>query len=91
MSSPNRPTTVISTKGQVILPKAVRDGRHWVAGTRLVVEERDDGVLLKTASVFQPTRAEDVFGCLAFQGTPKTLDEMEQGIAEEARRRHARD
>jgi AbrB family looped-hinge helix DNA binding protein len=30
-------TTTVSTKGQVILPKAVRDSRHWTAGTRLVV------------------------------------------------------
>jgi AbrB family looped-hinge helix DNA binding protein len=31
-------TTVVSTKGQVILPKAIRDKRHWQAGTRLEVQ-----------------------------------------------------
>ena len=30
-------TTTVSTKGQVILPKAIRDKREWDAGTRLLV------------------------------------------------------
>ena len=38
--------TKISTKGQVVLPKAIRDRRRWKAGTLLTVEERPDGVLL---------------------------------------------
>ena len=38
-----RITTVISTKGQVILPKTIRDQRHWPAGTRLTVEDTPDG------------------------------------------------
>jgi AbrB family looped-hinge helix DNA binding protein len=83
--------TTVSTKGQVILPKAIRDRRHWDTGTRLVVEDTTDGVLLRAASVFAPTRMEDVFGSLPHRGPPKTLAEMEAGIAAEAKRRHARD
>jgi AbrB family looped-hinge helix DNA binding protein len=37
-------TTTVSTKGQVILPKAIRERRSWAAGTRLVVEETPEGV-----------------------------------------------
>ena len=40
-------TTTISTKGQLILPKAIRDRLQWDAGTRLAVEHTADGVLLK--------------------------------------------
>jgi AbrB family looped-hinge helix DNA binding protein len=36
MSAVEKPTTVVSTKGQVILPKAIRQRRRWDAGTRLV-------------------------------------------------------
>ena len=86
-----RITTIVSTKGQVILPKVIRQRRHWEPGTRLVVEDTADGVLLKTAPVFAPTRPEDVFASLAYAGPPKTLDDMEAGIAAEARRRHAGD
>jgi len=83
-------TTTVSTKGQVILPKAIRDRRHWPAGTRLVVEDTPNGVLLKLAPAFAPTRPEDVRGMLAYKGKPKTIEEMDAGIAEEVRRRHAR-
>ena len=90
MAPPEKLTTTVSTKGQVILPKTVRDQRQWHAGTRLVVENTDDGVLLKTAPVFTPTRPEDVFASLPHKGAPKTLAAMDAGIAAEARRRHAR-
>lgn len=83
--------TVVSTKGQVILPKAIRDVRNWDAGTELLVEETDEGVLLKAAPVFAPTKPADVFGSLPHKGAPKSLDEMKAGIAAEAKRRHARD
>lgn len=84
-------TTTISTKGQVILPKAIRDQLQWNAGTRLAVEHTADGVFLRPlTTAFARTRPEDVFGCLPTQGGPKSIEEMEAGIATEAKRRHAR-
>ncbi|MGE5501804.1 MAG: AbrB/MazE/SpoVT family DNA-binding domain-containing protein [Ignavibacteriales bacterium] len=83
-------TTVVSTKGQVILPKSIRDQRHWSAGTRLSVESTPDGVLLKPVPVFAPATVESVFGSLAFAGKAKTIEEMDAAIAREAKRR-ARD
>ncbi|WP_342359633.1 AbrB family transcriptional regulator [Terrarubrum flagellatum] len=84
-------TTTLSTKGQVILPTSIRRRRRWDAGTRLIVEDTPGGVLLHAAPVFAPTRAEEVFGRLKHKGTPKTIEEMDAGVAAEARRRHARD
>jgi AbrB family looped-hinge helix DNA binding protein len=84
-------TTILSTKGQVILPKAIRQRRHWEPGTRLVVEDTPDGVLLKPAPVFAPTRPEDVAGMLAYRGPPKRLEEMDAAITAEAARCRARD
>jgi AbrB family looped-hinge helix DNA binding protein len=84
-------TTTLSTKGQVILPKALRDQLHWGPGTRLVVENTADGVLLKAAPDFPATRPEDVFASLPYAGAPKSLAEMEAGIIAEAKRQHARD
>jgi AbrB family looped-hinge helix DNA binding protein len=91
MARPERLTTVVSTKGQVILPKSIRQHRHWDAGTRLVVEETPEGVLLKAAPLFAATRPEDVYGSLPAKGAPKTLEDMEASIVAEAKRRHARD
>ena len=87
MPSAEKLTTVVSTKGQVILPKVIRDRRHWDSGTRLVVEERDDGVLLKRAPLFKGTSITMVAGMLAYQGKAKSIEEMDLAVAREAKRR----
>jgi AbrB family looped-hinge helix DNA binding protein len=91
MAGPEKLTTTVSTKGQVILPKEIRRQRHWGAGTRLVIEDTPDGVLLKALPLFPETRPEDVFASLPHSGPPKSLEEMQAGIVAEAKRRHARD
>ena len=90
MAAVGRQTTTVSAKGQVILPKAIRERRNWAPGTRLVVEDTTDGVLLKAAPVFAPTRPEDVAGMLACRGRPKTLEEMDAAITAEVKQRRAR-
>ena len=90
MGAAEKPTTIVSTKGQVILPKAIRQQRRWDAGTRLVVEDTPEGVLLRAAPLFPVTKPKDVFGSLPHSGAPRSLAEMDAGIAAEARRRHAR-
>ena len=90
MAHLKRLTTTVSTKGQVILPKAVRDQKRWDAGTRLTVENTEEGVLLKAAPLFAPTEIDAVCGSLPFAGPAKTIEEMDAAIAAEARRR-ARD
>ncbi|CDX34839.1 Transcriptional regulator, AbrB family [Mesorhizobium sp. ORS 3359] len=91
MSASEKLTTTVSTKGQVILPSAIRKRREWSAGTRLEVQETPEGVLLKLAPAFAATQPKDVFGSLQSRGAPKTLEEMDAGVLAEARRRHARD
>ena len=90
MSAEPKLTTIVSTKGQVILPKAIRERLRWRAGTELVVEDTAEGVLLKAKSAFAPTRPQDVFGSLSYKGPAKSIADMEAGIAAEAKRRHAR-
>jgi bifunctional DNA-binding transcriptional regulator/antitoxin component of YhaV-PrlF toxin-antitoxin module len=78
--APTTPTTIVSTKGQVILPKSIRRAAN------------PDGVLLKPlTTIFPPTRPEDVFAFLRYTGRAKSLQQMEAGITAEAKRRHARD
>jgi len=90
MATPEKVTTTVSTKGQVILPKAIRQRRKWGPGTRLIVEETPDGVLLRPAPFFPPTRPEDVYGMLKYSGPPKSIEEMDAAITAEVKRRHAR-
>ncbi len=83
-------TTTVSTKGQVILPKAVRDNLGWGAGAKLVVEETDGTVTLRRAPLFPQTDMNKVFGQLKSPVGTLSLEEMDAGVAEEARR-HACD
>jgi AbrB family looped-hinge helix DNA binding protein len=81
----------LSTKGQVVLPKSIRERRKWEPGASLIIEETPDGVLLKEAPLFPPTRLEDVFGMLRHTGRPVSIKEMDASVLAEARRRHVRD
>lgn len=90
MATAEKLTTTVSTKGQVILPVAIRRVLRWKPGTRLVVESTHDGVVLKPMCAFAETRPDEVFGSLAHHGAPKSLDDMRAGILDEAKRRHAR-
>ncbi len=90
MLAPGQLTTTVSTKGQVILPKAIRDQLGWDTGTRLIVESAGDGVLLNVASTFAASRAKDVFACLPRRGEPKTVGEMKLRTGDGMKPRHAR-
>ena len=87
MAAPEKATTIVSTKGQIILPKAIRDQLHWDAGTRLLVESTEAGVLLTRAPLFPRTNHEQVMGMLNYQGPPRSLEDMEEAITSEVRRR----
>lgn len=77
-------STTVSTKGQVILPKPIRDARNWGPGTRLDVVETPEGVLLRLSSLktLPPTTIEEVFGSLKYDGPPITIEEMDEAVAE---------
>jgi AbrB family looped-hinge helix DNA binding protein len=74
-------STKLSSKGQVIIPKAIRDALHWQAGQELIVIETEDGVLLQPKQLFEQTSLEEVAGCLHYKGKPKTLKELDNAIA----------
>jgi AbrB family looped-hinge helix DNA binding protein len=85
-------TTVLSTKGQVILPKAIRDEKNWAPGARLVVESTPEGVLLRPERLFPPTKFEEVRGCLSPKAKKSlSLDEIDAALRAAAKRRYARD
>ena len=84
-------TTKLSSKGQVILPKAVRDARHWRPGTEFAVEDRADGVLLRPIKRLAPSQLDQVAGRLAKPGRrPRTVEEMDRAIDAEIRARRDR-
>ncbi len=74
-------TTTMSSKGQVVLPKEVRDRLGWKAGLTFEVVEAGRSVVLRPIPEVQPKTVDEVYGCLAYSGPPKSLEEMEEGIA----------
>ena len=84
------PTTKVSTKGQVILPKSIRDALNWKPGTKLSVESTDHGVLLKAEPLFPPATIDEVYGCLKYDGPPLSLEDMDRAVEREGRRRARR-
>ncbi len=76
--------TTVSSKGQVVIPRSVRDGHGWSAGTVLIIEEQGDAILLRPVPAFPPTTVEDLLGCLPYTGEAKSLEEMDAGIAQGA-------
>ena len=81
----------ISTKGCIGLPNDICQRRKWVAGTRLLIEETPEGILLKPARAFAETLPDDVFGTLSRKRRPAALEKMDAGVLAEAKRRHPRD
>ena len=78
-------TTVLSSKGQVIIPKPIRDAQHWQPGQRLEVIQSGEGIILKTAEPFPQTTLAEVAGCLPYKGKAKSLAEMEEAIVKGAK------
>jgi AbrB family looped-hinge helix DNA binding protein len=78
-------TTRLSTQGQLILPKEIRERHGWGPGVELEIEERGDSVVLRRAlDVPEPT-LEELLGCTGYQGPTHSLEEMAAGIARGAR------
>jgi AbrB family looped-hinge helix DNA binding protein len=82
--------TRLSSKGQIILPKNIREARAWESGMEFTVEPAEDGVLLRPAALFPPTEIGEVAGCLASRRKAAKSDQTRKAIDSEVRRRHDR-
>ena len=70
----------LSSKGQITLPKLLREHLHLKTGDKILFEEYDGGYLLKP----QITDVKSLKGCVAYRGEPKTLEDMQQAITDNA-------
>jgi AbrB family looped-hinge helix DNA binding protein len=74
--------TKMSAKGQVVIPKELRERLDWAAGTELEIEESLDGLILRrkqphrrrlTLEEFRARRPKHV-------GPPLSLEEMDAAL-----------
>lgn len=78
-------TTKLSSKGQVIIPKTLRNTHHWKAGLELVVIDMGDGILLKPKAPFESTLVADVAGLLKDKVAAKTDAEIQAALKKDVR------
>lgn len=85
-------TTKLSSKGQVIIPKSLRNAHHWETGLELVVIDTGDGILLRPKTPFEASVLAEVSGLLKRQVQPKTDEEIKAALKKDIRSKwHDRD
>lgn len=77
-------TITMSTKGQVVIPRELRERLGWGAGTLLQLHSHGGGVILRPIRPFVETQAESLLGLLAYAGPPRSIEEMNDAIAQGA-------
>lgn len=80
-------TTRLSHKGQVVIPYRIREQFGWKPGVEFTVEGFEGGIALRPVRELEPTTTEEVYGCLHYQGSRKSLQDMEEGVRKGARER----
>lgn len=86
-------TTKVSTRGQVVIPKDLRESYAWKVGQKLDVIDTGEGLLLKATPVRKTASWNDVVGCLGHlaKGKPAVTDEeMNAAVRERAAERYRR-
>jgi AbrB family looped-hinge helix DNA binding protein len=78
--------TKLSAKGQVVIPKDVRDRLHWQQGQALEIVETSEGVLLKQPSLRPRISPEEALAKIRsivnYTGPIITIQEMNEAIDE---------
>lgn len=84
-------TTRLSTKGQIVLPRAVRQTHGWEPGTELTLEDSAGGVLIRAQKPSPAKSLDEVLAALPkYKGKRKSIREMEVAISKEVKARAAR-
>jgi AbrB family looped-hinge helix DNA binding protein len=61
-------TIKLSSKGQIVIPKEIRDELHWQAGTQLMLVCSPSGETLKAATKMSGCNLGDLIGMLRHDG-----------------------
>ena len=80
--------TLLSTKGQIVIPKALREARGWHAGMALTVQEVPEGLLLRPAAqevLFPPTTIDHGVGSARYKGPALSDRDIAQALDKKAR------
>jgi AbrB family looped-hinge helix DNA binding protein len=69
-------TFTLSSKGQVVIPKEIRDELHWETGTELELISTPTGLTLRTKTPSGKLNLADLRGILKYDGPPISTEEL---------------
>jgi len=79
-------TVKLSSKGQFILPKAIRDRHHWETGTEFIIIDRGEELVIRPSRVFTGTELESPETPSIYSGKSLSLEDMDRAVLAEAAR-----
>lgn len=85
--------TRLSAKGQVVIPKAVRERLGWTEGAELRIVEHAGSVTLEPVPSQKSGRTtEEILAAIdarhSYRGPPLSIEDMDQGVREAVTRRY---
>jgi AbrB family looped-hinge helix DNA binding protein len=69
-------TITLSSKGQVVIPKEIREELRWEAGTELTLVSNASGVTIKAMPKKTGRNLADLIGMLKHDGPPLATEEL---------------
>ena len=76
-------TTTISSKGQVVIPRHLREKHRLTSGMRLQISETNEGLVLSPIQRARPSAGQA--GWRSLRGGAKGTDALKQHLAEHRR------
>lgn len=77
-------TVKLSSKGQFIIPKTIRDRHNWETGTEFIIIDRGEELVIKPSRVFPVTELESPGAPSVYRGKPLSLEDMDRAVQVEA-------
>lgn len=76
-------TTTVSSKGQIVIPRHLREKHRLTSGVRLQITESDDGLVLSPLKRARASASQA--GWRALRGSAKGTDALRQHLEEHRR------
>ncbi len=76
-------TTTVSSKGQIVIPRYLREKHRLTSGVRLQVSETDDGLVL--SPIRRPRTSAGHAGWRSLRGSAKGTEALKAHLAEHRR------
>lgn len=70
------PTTRLSSRGQIVIPKSIREAHNWTAGQEFEIVESGSVLVLRPKKPFPETTLDEVVGCANYDGPRIPTEEL---------------